>query len=111
MSLDLHLERSCSHCGSSYEHWRHITHNLGKMADAVGLYDPLWHPKENGIDTAKQLIAPLEAGIARLRADPKRFRRLAAKNSWGTYDEFVPWLEELLVACREHPECAVRVST
>ena len=33
-----------------------ITHNLNKMADAVGLYEVLWKPDEIGITTASQMI-------------------------------------------------------
>jgi hypothetical protein len=40
-----------------------ITHNLNKMAQAVGLYDVLWNPEKIGITTASQMIAPLEKGI------------------------------------------------
>lgn len=43
-----------------------ITHNLGSMAKACDIYDPLWRPDECGITQASQLIEPLELAIAKL---------------------------------------------
>lgn len=40
-----------------------VTHNLNKMAEAVGLYKVLWYPKEIGITSTSQMIIPLEKGI------------------------------------------------
>jgi len=86
-----------------------ITHNLNKMAERAGFYKALWRPDENGIERARELIAPLLLGIERLRSDPEHYRTLNAENGWGTYDDFVPWLESLIAACTEHPEARVRV--
>lgn len=124
MSLDVYLEGStsqvpctCSHCWN--EHTRekteryfdaNITHNLGKMASEAGIYDAVWRPEENGITKGRQLIEPLEAGIALLRSDPERFKQFNASNGWGLYENFVPWLEKYLLACKEYPDANVRVS-
>ena len=53
-----------------------ITHNLGVMAKAAGIYDCLWRAPENGFTQATQLIDPLTAGIAKMEADPKRFKAM-----------------------------------
>lgn len=87
-----------------------ITHNLNRMAGEAGIYEPLWRPDEIGITTAKQLIEPLEKGLALLKSDPERFRKHDAQNKWGTYDQFVPFVERYLEACREYPDALVRVS-
>jgi hypothetical protein len=87
-----------------------ITHNLGGMADAVGIYQHLWRPDELGITKAKELIAPLRDGLAKLKADPERFKKFDADNGWGRYIDFVPWLEHYLAACEAHPDANVRVS-
>jgi len=42
---------------------RNITHNLGKMANAAGIYEALWRPEEIGITQAKQLIDPIMIGL------------------------------------------------
>ena len=87
-----------------------ITHNLTRMADAAGIYEPLWMPDEIGITKAGQLIEPLERGIALLRSDPDRFKAYNPENGWGSYDGFVPWVERYLDACREYPDADVSVS-
>jgi hypothetical protein len=87
-----------------------ITHNLGRMANAAGFYEHLWHPKEEGITLAQHLIAPLSQGIALMKADPARYKAFDAPNGWGTYDDFVPWLEKLLQACQENPDADISVS-
>lgn len=87
-----------------------ITHNLNVMADAAGIYDHLWRPETLGIDTAAWLIQPLEVGLAKMRADPAGFRLYDASNGWGAYDDFVPWIECYLEACKRHPAATVNVS-
>lgn len=47
-----------------------ITHNLGRMAIEAGLYAVLWEPETRGWVLAKDLIASLERGLARLRLNP-----------------------------------------
>jgi len=85
-----------------------ITHNLGRMAREAGIYMHLWRPDEIGVASATDLIAPLRAGLALMRSDPDRFRGLEPENRWGTYDNFVPWVEEYLRACEENPDAEVR---
>lgn len=87
-----------------------ITHNLGRMADAAGIYKHLWRPDEIGISKASQLIEPLRAGLELLRSDPKRFEQYNASNGWGLYKHFVPWVSSYLSACEEYPDADVSVS-
>lgn len=87
-----------------------ITHNLGAMASAAGIYDCLWGAPENGFTQAGQLIEPLTAGIAAMKADPEKFIALEPENKWGTYARFVPWLEVLLEACIANPEAEIVIS-
>ena len=113
MSLDIDLvSDDCEHCGRGGDQLftANITHNLGKMAAAAGIYDCLWQPEEHGIERAEQLIAPLRAGIGMMVSDPRRYREHDAPNGWGTYEDFLPWLGRLLKACEQHPLAKVRVS-
>lgn len=87
-----------------------ITHNLTDMAKAAGIYMEVWRPGEAGITKAEQLIEPLTRGIAAMRADPARFKRLDSPNGWGLYQNFLPWLERYLEACQEYPGADVRAS-
>jgi hypothetical protein len=116
MSLDvtLYASTTCPHCGGVIPDGEgfsaNITHNLRKMAAEAGIYKHVWRPEEIEITKAGQLIAPLREAIALMRADPERFRKLGASNGWGTYDDFLPWLERYLVACEVDPEAVVRAS-
>lgn len=87
-----------------------ITHNLNKMAEAVGIYKYLWHPEQVGVTHAQQMIAPLRAGLAQLKADPARYETFSAPNGWGTYAQFVPWVEQVLAACEANPDAEISVS-
>lgn len=118
---------------------RNITHNLGKMAAEAGVYDALWHPAEldpaikarieereaandyHGPEGsyalessftvyARELIEPLETGLALLKSEPERFRAMNPNNGWGNYEGLVEFVEEYLNACKEHPTAEVRVS-
>lgn len=84
-----------------------ITHNLGDMARAAGLYDCLWRPEEMGMEKASQLVDPLREGLAKLKADPESFRKHTPENGWGSYDGLVAFVEKYLVACVENPDATV----
>jgi hypothetical protein len=124
MSLDVYLhgettteQCTCSHCGNAHTYERletlydsNITHNLGEMADAAGIYEVLWRPEEIGITHARQLIEPLRDGLARLKSDPAHFEQFNSPNGWGLYVHFVPFVEQYLQACEAHPDATVSVS-
>jgi hypothetical protein len=105
MSLDVTLTKLMP----TRVHGSNITHNLNKMAEAAGIYQCLWRPEEVGITEAHQLIPLLEKGLADLKARPEYFEKFNAPNGWGKYENFVPWVEEYLNACREHPDAKVSV--
>lgn len=106
MSLDVHLTATIPSTVFDYN----ITHNLTAMADAAGIYCELWRPDEIGITTAGQLIEPLAAGLARLEAEPAKFREHNPDNGWGDYEGLVRFVREYLQACREYPEAVIGVS-
>ena len=43
-------------------------------------------------------------------AEAERFKKHNPANGWGSYDDFVPWLEAYAAACEEFPNAAVRAS-
>lgn len=109
MSLDVELVKYCKECGCNRQLWsRNVTHNLNKMAAAAGIYEIVWRPKENNVRQAKQLIRPLKAAVSVMKKSPKRFKKHNPKNGWGSYEGFLSFLEEYLVACVKHPDAAVR---
>lgn len=106
MSLDVYLTATVPTCVFD----ANITHNLGLMADAAGIYKHVWRPEEVGVKTAADMIEPLRAGITLMENNPKRFMAFDADNGWGLYDQFVPWLKKYLAACEENPTATVEVS-
>jgi hypothetical protein len=100
-----------AHVGGDGEIYNgNVTHNLGEMAEAANLYKPLWTPEEIGITKAAQLIEPLTAGLAELRADPDKYKSFNPENGWGSYDVLVQFVEEYLAACEQRPDATVRTS-
>ena len=87
-----------------------ITHNLARMAEAVGLYKPLWRPEEIGVERAEQLIPLLEEGLATLKECPDIAKGFNPSNGWGAYETLVAFVERYLAACREWPQAEVEVS-
>lgn len=86
-----------------------ITHNLGLMAEEAGIYQHLWHPEDLGITKAEQLIQTLRTGLELMKSDPDRFKKYDSPNGWGTFEQFVPWIENYLKACEEYPDADVSV--
>lgn len=106
MSLDVYLH--AVRLTTIYQ--ANVTHNLAARADAAGIYEAMWRPDENGIAKAEQLIAPLRAGLTKLKADPERFRSFNPPNGWGDYDNFVRVVEEYLTTCEANPDAEIGVS-
>lgn len=106
MSLDFYLTR----VQETTVFDANITHNLGKMADEAGIYYALWRPEEKGFVTASDIIPILEKGLEDLKARPEYFEQFNAENGWGLYKHFVPFVEEVLNACREYPDAKISVS-
>lgn len=106
MSLDVYLTAT----RPTEVYWANITHNLNKMAMEAGIYEALWRPEELGIRHAGPLIDLLSEGLEKLKADPEHYKQFDAPNGWGTYEHFVPFVENYLNACRENPDAEVNVS-
>jgi hypothetical protein len=117
VSLDFSLYDTgrCSHCESKIGERRlvfdtNITHNLTRMAVAAGVYNTIWRPDDVGYTTARQIVSPLGPAIEDMKRRPDYYRQFDAENKWGTYDQFVPWLERLIEACEANPDAEVEVS-
>ncbi len=84
-----------------------VTHNMNKMAEAVGLYQVLWSPEEVGITTASQMIEPLEKGIKELITNSDKYKVYNPPNGWGNYDIFVSFCRSVLSTCKENPDAVI----
>lgn len=87
-----------------------ITHNLGKMAGAAGIYEALWRPEEIGVTNAYQLVDLLRNGLAKLRENPEHFKMFNPENGWGNYDNLVTFVAGYLEACEKYPHAEVSAS-
>jgi hypothetical protein len=113
VSLDVTLYGPhCEHCkrGGETLYDANITHNLGPMADAAGIYEACWRPEETGAKTAKDITEKLRAGVAWLKANREEAEKHNAANGWGLYVHFLPWVERYLAACEANPDAEIRVS-
>jgi len=114
MSLDVTLYTEIDMGGEEKEYIEffsaNITHNLNTMADWAGIYFTCWRPDEKGYFYAKDLIQDLELGLKDLKGNPEFFKKYDAENGWGTYEDFVPWVEEYLNACKRYPKALIAVS-
>ena len=111
MSLDVYLEKTMP----TVIFEANITHNLGKMASKVNLGENnlcqyLWRPEEINIKLAGELIQPLTEGLKELQRNKKKYEKHNAENGWGTYEHFLPFIEEYLNACKENPDAKIMVS-
>lgn len=111
MSLDIYFQKEVDLGGEEPEifvaYTSNMTHNVGDMLDGCDLYEPIWYPERNGIKTASQLIPKLRDGIAKMEDDPNKFKVFDAPNGWGTYEQVLPWLREVLRAALMYPKADV----
>lgn len=87
-----------------------ITHNLGKMASACGVYYACWRPEEINCTKAKHILPMLKDGISNLEEHPSFYKTFDSPNGWGKYVNFLPWLKKYAEACEKYPEAEISVS-
>jgi hypothetical protein len=106
-------------------YYENITHNLGDMAKEAGIYEALWRPymlkegykkeedeeefEEANPVRAYEVIAIIENGLEDMKTRPEHYEKFNSPNGWGTYEHFVPFVENYLVACKQYPEAIVEV--
>ena len=87
-----------------------ITHNLGKMASACGVYYACWRPDEINCSKAKHILPMLKDGIEVMKSNPEFYKTFDSPNGWGLYIHFLPWLEKYADACEKYPDAKIWVS-
>jgi len=80
-----------------------ITHNLTEMAEAAGLYLPLWRPNELGAQKAGDLIDPIANGLETMHKNKKELLNYSPENNWGSFDDLLEVASDYLAACRLFP--------
>ena len=86
-----------------------ITHNLTEMAEAAGLYLPLWRPEELGVKSAGDLIPYLVKGIRIMKKNKEGLLKYSPKNNWGSFDDLLDVASTYLTACRQFPRAEIYV--
>jgi len=116
MSLDITLyypvetdsEDDCMHVV-----WeRNVTHNLGRLADALGVYEIIWRPEETDgmIECADDMVPPLEVAISVLLDKFDEYKKYEPENGWGTRNGFIRFMRGYLEACHEFPNALIKAS-
>lgn len=110
MSLDVTLIKTCT-CGECENavYSDNTTHNLIKMANAAGIYEALWEPGAIAVEKAGDIVEKLENGLDKLKNDPVFFKQYDASNGWGTYEQFLSFVENYLEACRQNPTAVIEI--
>ena len=116
MSLDFSLVRTGKYDDNGEEFETevfssNITHNLNKMAMVADIYIPLWRPEEKGFTKAEDVVDMIEAGLKELKSNPVKYKEYDSDNGWGLYIHFVPFVEEVLRACKEYPKATIEISS
>jgi hypothetical protein len=123
LDIDLYFEIQTGNIQNEYVVFStNITHNLNRMADKASMYKALWYltkaeddfyprvDRDISITLAKELLIYLEHGLNQLKTYPEFFKQFSASNGWGTYEQFIPWIEKLIEACKQYPDALLRVS-
>ena len=87
-----------------------ITHNLNRMAKEARIYKYLWRPEEVNCKYAGDLVTKLEESLVKLRNYPLESKLYDSPNGWGTYENFVNFVEKYLEACKQFPKALIEVS-
>lgn len=134
MSLDVTIyEKKKCKCWE-YHKWSelyssNITHNLGDMAVKAWIYEALrrpyilkeWYidPNDYQLDSiyeqeqtifAKDLIPVIAKGLKDMKKRPWHYKKFDAPNWRGTYEHFVPWIEDYLHYLDMYDDWIVEVS-
>jgi hypothetical protein len=59
--------------------------------------------------TAKDAQERLTVGIAKMEADPEKYRAMNPENGWGDYEGALEFLRGIKRACADHPDGTVSV--
>ena len=110
LDVDLMMVQPCSVYSGN------ITHNLGKMADAVilrngkTLYQVLWRPDEHGWVCASDISEMLDEGFTILLSAPETFTKFNPENGWGNYEGLCRFVYNYRNACWDNPTAELRIS-
>jgi hypothetical protein len=97
---DAPLIRAPSSVGNNHFN---LTYNLSPMLKAAGM--PAWRELIGMPTPAAEAIWMIV--VDALIADPVRFKAMNPANGWGSYNDAVRVLSELVAACHAYPEAKI----
>lgn len=83
-----------------------MTSNVGPMYHAAGGLQIGDLDKK----TAVEVLDKVRPAYAYMLTHPDEMRALEPENGWGTYEDALKFLREIIATCLDHPECFVEVS-
>ena len=103
MSLDFHIEDS----EGNELFWENYPHNGVPMWEKAGVYDALYMSQGK---PAGYLVGKLAIGVWHFERHFAEYQELDSPNGWGRAIHALPFLCDVLNACRDHPYGTVRIS-
>lgn len=97
MSYDIYAR--CKHCGQTAAYWS-PTYNYSKMFKALGIYP---HDFDGG--PAVEYAVALQGALAKLKSDFDAYEALGADNGWGTAQQLLDCLPEVIAQFERAREC------
>lgn len=103
MSLDLDLiAETCICCGHTPEPISfNITYNLGCMWREIYPYHEKMIPIEGM--TAQESLEMLQRAYDELKLNPEKFEAMNPANGWGSYEDFLYFIDDLIDTAKEFP--------
>ena len=89
-------------------HSVNITHNLGPMAKAAGIYEAMWRCEDT--PNASYMGDVLKVGLDKMEKNPKVYIDLNPANGWGDFYSFRNDVRDLLEACETYPWAKIEIS-
>lgn len=105
MSLDFSL-----YIGEKEVFEGNITHNLSKMAHAIGVWECIWYPTSITFPdqpTAKDIINKVAEGLSELIINERSYMQYNISKRNGDTSMLIEFLEGVLKACIEYPDAVV----
>lgn len=93
-----------------------ITHNLNRMARALGVYNLLWHPEKHKAYTdgklyASDCIEDINKAIKELSSNLTYYQEnYGPENGWGSAQGLLDDLREIRQAMENYPNSYIEVS-
>lgn len=112
MSLDVYLinPHTINKDEKDYYADLNITHNCNKMAMLhKNAYEAIWGGSTEGYDKAWKVIPVVESLLTDMVLNSEKYKLVEVKD-WGSYNDFLLWLINLLEELRKYPHAIIETS-